>query len=207
MKEIFKWLSKKINETDEDIRNNAKKDAISLNKEKYFYHRNNVEGTIVECISNNFSDNAYRILDNTLWEMGPRCFYLFDTYEISKDKYESLYKNHICNCEIGTGSNIREATSPYSLEEVEKILKENFPEYNIKYDSKYSSCALYYYFILKDNVSKRFRLKNLPRKKACLNCGTCLDEIKYVIKDCQEFIYKMEEEEKINKQIEEICTN
>ena len=209
MKRIFKWIRKKINETDEDIGNNTKEDTMEfkITDERYFYHHINSRGEIIEYVSNNFSNRAYCISDNTFWEMEPRCFYLFKSCEISKDKYESLYKNHICNCEIGAGSNIRESANPYSLEEVEKILKENFPEYNIKYDSKYSSCALYYYFTSKGNDLKRFRLKNLPRKKACLDCGTCLDEIKDVIKDFQKFICKMEEEKKINKQIEEICAN
>ena len=208
MKEIFKWLGKKMNEADGNTKNNTQKNTIDFNKEKYFYHITNSGGTIIECLSNNFSDNVYCILDNTSIKKEPRCFYLFETYEISKNKYESLYKNHICNCEIGTGWNIREARNPYSIEEVEKILKEKFPDYNIKYDSEYSYDSLYYHFkISKDNNSKRFQLEKLPKKKACLNCGTCLDEIKDVIKDCREFICKIEEETKINKQIEEICAN
>lgn len=182
-------------------------DYRRVSKKYYHYNDNNINylfdknnKTCYDIKTNKFLD-YYSNCDNLLVQYRRNYF-----KKITEDEYLNLFKNYICNCKVGDGSDIH-VSKVYDFKK----------EYN-KLDKKYkigSYTAPYYssniYISSEDDNRSLFSvfLDGDFCKKACVACGTCLDEydimIDYIDKKIKEKEDKIKEKELRNKMVEDIC--
>lgn len=96
---------------------------------------------------------------------------------ISEDEYNKLNKS-ICDCAYGEGHYIKRKEVPYSGDEISTYINEKYPKYTVEYwECIDKNDGRFYIDGIKTNIS----LSNRDYyKKACLNCGKCLDEIREI---------------------------
>ena len=126
--------------------------------------------------------------------------------EISKEEYYSLLNNKHCNCKIGAGHDILIHIRYDIVEEFNKRYFDYYAEFFV--DKIYKNCYMYIWknkcldHPIKCVNSKEFRLYY---KKACLQCETCLDDIKELESKFKEIISEIENGEKRRQMVLDIC--
>lgn len=124
--------------------------------------------------------------------------------EITKEEYDKLLKNSICNCPVGEGTNIKKSINPYTSKEILDAVKNKFNGFDISFlDQEIDHSNFYPRVVLVFEINGKYevKVKGDYYKKACLNCGTCFDEISKVY----EIFQKKIDEIKEDKMVLDIC--
>jgi hypothetical protein len=117
--------------------------------------------------------------------------------EISKEEFDNNFKNVICDCPVGEGTNIKFGAKYNVYDEFIKLyphLKDNIEDFN----ESGNHAGYFNMFIIDGN---KYYLKGCFYKKACLNCGKCLSDYEKLKKEFEKIINRIKE----LKLIEEIC--
>lgn len=115
-------------------------------------------------------------------------------------------KKPICNCKTVKESNIVRSKTSYSYDEIEDFLKNKFPNYNIFYSVQEVSSFWMFKSKKFPNVSDGISFEAYEYyKKACLTCGTCLDEINDLYNRIKPMINKLDSIVKNEEMIQDIC--
>lgn len=142
---------------------------------------------------------AYDIYTNTFIDYEDKLTRISIHKKISKNEFEKLYKNNICDCDVGQGRDIQTGNEYNFEEEVNK----KYSDYYIEFDS----IGYYYdkyYLYTNDCLDERivFFVDKRFHKKACLQCVKCLGEIGDLYKAFDDIIYENITKAKM---IDDIC--
>lgn len=164
--------------------------------------------------------DVYEISDNTLSPMLEDKLFIGTPYvRCSEEEYYKFFRNNVCDCPIGKGRNIKRAKA-YDVADV--MTKHYGGEYVvtnvIHTDDKGRKRATNSYTVKHEAADKTYTVDFFGSyyKKACLNCGKCLDEkpdliMKFDKRHNSEINFQflsMKEKEDRSKElrmIEEIC--
>jgi len=118
-------------------------------------------------------------------------------HEISKEEFDNNFKNIICDCPVGEGTNIKFGAKYNVYDEFIKLyphLKDLIEDFNREEYNGYCSNE----FVIYGNT---YSFTGNFYKKACLNCGKCLSDYEKLKKEFEKIINRIKE----LKLIEEIC--
>lgn len=151
-------------------------------------------------------NNLYNIKSNIIYETNISKI-AYSINEITKEEYEELFKNNICDCDLGKGNDIRESKNMYYYpNEIEKEINNKYPDWYIEFEEDRGHTMDFY--IYKNNCLNERSGISVEKiyKKACLACGKCIQEFYKIERSFNSRFEYIKSELMQEKMINDICS-